>query len=138
IQGLGNGLFYIATATSSGGQGAVLTLQRWTGDPEDPFVPVTTDYRYPWAADEVYTAGDEIAFDGATWRASWWTRNQAPGDPYGPWQEIATTADGTAVWTASRIFTAGDVVEHDGERYEAKWWTRNQEPGNAWGPWVQL
>jgi hypothetical protein len=25
------------------------------------------------------------------------------GDTYGPWQEIATTADGTALWTSSRV-----------------------------------
>ncbi|MEV4571338.1 DUF2341 domain-containing protein [Nonomuraea sp. NPDC049419] len=91
-----------------------------------------------WDARTVYTAGHEVTYRGAVWRASWWTQNQKPGDPYGPWQEIATTADGTAVWTASRIFVAGEVAEHDGKRYEAKWWTRDQEPGNPHGPWRPL
>lgn len=59
-----------------------------------------------------------------------------PEDPYGPWQEIATAADGTALWTPSRVFVAGDIVLHDGARYVARWWTRNQEPGaSPWGPW---
>lgn len=41
IEPLGNGLFYLAV--NSGGQGsqsADITLMRWTGDPETPFVPV--------------------------------------------------------------------------------------------------
>ncbi|RBQ18332.1 hypothetical protein DP939_20925 [Spongiactinospora rosea] len=91
-----------------------------------------------WAPGTVYTGGSEVTYRGALWRAAWWTRDQAPGDPNGPWQEIATTADGTAVWTPSRIFVAGDVVEHRGHRYRATWWTRNQQPGDPHGPWRPL
>lgn len=87
-----------------------------------------------WDASATYTAGDEISFDGSTWRAAWWTRGQEPGAPYGPWQEIVER-DGVARWTASRIFEAGDVAVHDGETYVARWWTRNQAPGDQWGPW---
>lgn len=137
IQGVGDGLFYISTATKDGGQGSILTLHHWTGDPNAPFVPVTEDYRHPWDSKTVYRADDEVESDGAIWRAAWWTQNQTPGDPQGPWQEISTTDDGTSVWTATRIFTAGDVVEYDDVRYEAKWWTRNQEPGDPHGPWLE-
>jgi arabinogalactan endo-1,4-beta-galactosidase len=71
--------------------------------------------------------------------ASWWTRGQEPGaSDHGPWQEVATTDDGTALWTPSRIFVAGDVVEHDGQRYEVKWWTRGQVPGGAHGPFEPI
>ena len=91
-----------------------------------------------WDKKSVYDTGDRVSFDGSVWEASWWTKNQQPGDPYGPWQEIATAADGTAVWTASRIFDTGDVVVYRGHRYEAKWWTRNQEPGDPHGPWTPL
>ena len=52
----------------------------------------------------------------STWRALWWTKNQAPGDPYGPWEQMVTTQDGAAVWTPSRIFTVGDVVVYQGKR----------------------
>ncbi len=90
-----------------------------------------------WAPGTVYDSGDTVVHDGATWLASWWTRDQVPGDPYGPWQEIAAAADGTAVWTPSRIFHAGDAVVHDGLRWEARWWTRNQEPGDPHGPWAR-
>ncbi|GAA4841663.1 hypothetical protein GCM10023221_19420 [Luteimicrobium xylanilyticum] len=88
-----------------------------------------------WDAKAVYTTGDRVSFDGSTWLASWWTQNQKPGDVTGPWQEIATTSDGTAVWTASRIFSSGDVAVYQGVTYRAQWWTRNQKPGDPNGPW---
>ncbi|MFJ3406002.1 endonuclease/exonuclease/phosphatase family protein [Promicromonospora sp. NPDC090134] len=87
-----------------------------------------------WDASAVYTAGDEISFDGSTWRAAWWTRGQEPGAPYGPWQEIVER-DGAAGWTPSRIFEAGSVAVHEGRTYVAQWWTRNEKPGTPWGPW---
>lgn len=79
-----------------------------------------------------------MSYKGSVWRASWWTKNQAPGDPYGPWQEIVSTSDGTAVWTPSRIFVAGDRAEYQGVVYQAKWWTRNQKPGDPNGPWSSI
>jgi hypothetical protein len=39
-----------------------------------------------WDASTVYTGSDEVSYSGATWRATWWSRNQMPGDPHGPWQ----------------------------------------------------
>jgi hypothetical protein len=91
-----------------------------------------------WATGTVYGAGDLVEHAGSVWLASWWTQGQAPGDPYGPWQETATTGDGTAVWTASRIFVAGESAQLDGVTYRASWWTRNQRPGDATGPWVAV
>lgn len=88
-----------------------------------------------WTAGATYTSGDLVAFDGSLWQASWWTRDDEPGAPYGPWQELAETFDGTQVWTPSRIFDGGDFVVHDGVLHEARWWTRNQEPGGPDGPW---
>ena len=88
-----------------------------------------------WKSNAVYVAGDRVSYDGGLWEASWWTSAQRPGDPYGPWQEIAVDADGRTVWNASRIFDTGDVVVYNGTEYTAKWWTRNQQPGLANGPW---
>lgn len=140
FQSLGDGLYYISTATTEGGQGSTLTLETWTGWAEEPFAAVDADFEpvQRWSGDATYTAGDSVAHDRSIWQASWWTQGQKPGDPYGPWQEITTTADGTAVWTPSRIFDAGDVVTYEGTRYEAQWWTRNQEPGDTHGPWLAI
>ena len=113
----------------------------------DPFAasdhdPVVVGLNAPvpptWSASTVYNTGDQVFYQGSTWQALWWTKNQAPGDPYGPWQQMVTTQDGTAVWTPSRIFTAGDVVVYQGTRYVAQWWTRNQVPGQPHGPWKSL
>jgi len=44
IQGLGDGLFYLAVGTKVGGkETGDITLHRWTGDPAKPFVPVTSE-----------------------------------------------------------------------------------------------
>ncbi|MFD6422883.1 LamG-like jellyroll fold domain-containing protein [Streptomyces sp. NPDC060198] len=91
-----------------------------------------------WSPAEVYDSGDTVSYGGALYQAFWWTRNQPPGDPYGPWQEIALAEDGTAVWTASRIFRTDDVAVHQGRTYRARWYTRNQAPGDPYGPWVAV
>lgn len=105
--------------------------------PQDP--GPGTDPQYPaWEAGAKYGEGDRITYASGIWQASWWTRNQQPGDPYGPWQQIATTESGSPIWTPSRIFLAGEEAEHEGERYRAQWWTRNQEPGAPNGPWRRL
>ncbi|MBD3139860.1 LamG-like jellyroll fold domain-containing protein [Microbispora bryophytorum] len=91
-----------------------------------------------WAATTVYDTGDQVSYHGSVWHASWWTKNQTPGDPYGPWQEFVTTADGTAVWTPSRIFDSGDRADYQGVVYQAQWWTRNQKPGDPNGPWKRV
>jgi predicted extracellular nuclease len=110
----------------------------------DPFAasdhdPVIVGLTLPsppaWNAKKIYNAGDTVYFQGSTWKALWWTQNQTPGDPYGPWQQILTAADGTAIWTPSRVFTAGDTVLYQGKKYVAQWWTRNQAPGQPYGPW---
>jgi len=89
-----------------------------------------------WNASTIYNNGDLVTYQGKTWKAMWWTQNQAPGaSVYGPWQEIATAKDGTAIWTPTRVFYAGDVVVYNGTKYVAQWWTRNEKPGQQWGPW---
>jgi hypothetical protein len=41
-----------------------------------------------WTASWVYTGGEIVAHDGHAFRAEWWTRNQKPGDPSGPWVDL--------------------------------------------------
>jgi hypothetical protein len=85
----------------------------------------------------VFIAGDLAEYNGSTWKALWWTRNQRPGDVNGPWEAIKAAQDGTAIWTATRVFTAGDIVVYlsTGKKYVAQWYTHNQAPGQAYGPW---
>jgi immune inhibitor A len=92
-----------------------------------------------WDAKTAYKGGEKVTYKGATWLATWWTKGQKPGNPYGPWQELGVEDEnGVPAWTASRIFNSGDRVTYKGATYEAKWWTRNQTPGSKWGPWKKV
>ncbi|WP_309067592.1 carbohydrate-binding protein, partial [Microbacterium sp.] len=92
-----------------------------------------------WDAKTTYKGGEIVSYKGAEWLATWWTKGQKPGNPYGPWQELGVEDEnGVPAWTASRIFNRGDVVTYKGATYEAKWWTRNQAPGGKWGPWEKI
>ncbi|MFF0395928.1 OmpL47-type beta-barrel domain-containing protein [Streptomyces sp. NPDC005248] len=104
--------------------------------PATATVTVTVGLSAAWGSSKIYDTGDTVGYQGKLYMASWWTKNQKPGDPYGPWQEISMTEDGTSMWTASRIYQAGDVVIHRGTKYKAKWYTRNQLPGDPNGPWA--
>ncbi|WP_433796517.1 fibronectin type III domain-containing protein [Actinoplanes sp. CA-252034] len=51
--------------------------------------PVTCgDATHPaWTPSWIYTGGEIVHHDGRVWEAKWWTRNQEPGDPHGPWRD---------------------------------------------------
>jgi GH18 family chitinase len=41
-----------------------------------------------WSASAVYVAGDEVSYNGHTWKAKWWTQGETPGaDEWGPWSD---------------------------------------------------
>ena len=136
--GLHPNLVVDTTALANGAYGLKIDAVGKNGLTTEKTVSFTIDNPPAWVATATYTTGDQVSYDGSTWTASWWTRNQKPGDVNGPWQEIVTTSDGAAVWTASRIFDAGDEAVYDGVTYVAQWWTRDQKPGEANGPWKKL
>ncbi|MFJ3407253.1 S8 family serine peptidase [Promicromonospora sp. NPDC090134] len=96
-----------------------------------------------WDRKAIYTAGDEVLYDGSVWVAQWWTKGQKPGaTPWGPWAKVGADVvcgDETyQAWTNSWIYTGGETVEHEGKLWRAKYWTRSQEPGIPWGPWQKV
>ncbi|MFK3979536.1 carbohydrate-binding protein [Micromonospora sp. NPDC050397] len=101
-------------------------------------VTVTVNLPSAWNSSKVYNEGEKVTYQGRVYLASWYSRNQKPGDPNGAWQELAMTEDGGTIWTASRTFVAGDVVTHDGKKFRARWYTRNQTPGDPNGPWEEI
>ncbi|WP_433205980.1 carbohydrate-binding protein [Dactylosporangium sp. CS-047395] len=101
-------------------------------------VSVVVNAPAAWSASRAYQGDERVTYDGKVYQASWWTQNQKPGDPNGPWQELALAEDGTALWTASRIFNTGDVVTYQDKQFRARWWTRNQAPGDPNGPWEEI
>lgn len=102
---------------------------------DDPEAPA-------WDASQIYTAGDEVSYQGAVFVALWWTQGQVPGNPTGAWAEVGAlvpaAGDDVRAWAASWVYTGGEIVAYEGRTWQAKWWTRNQAPGDAWGPWEDL
>ncbi|WP_371872241.1 carbohydrate-binding protein [Phytohabitans houttuyneae] len=107
-------------------------------DPAQATFTVTVNLPAAWSATTVYNTGDRVTYQGKVYAASWYAKNNKPGEVNGPWQELAMTEEGVAIWTPSRIFTGGDVATHDGKRWRARWYTRNQRPGDPNGPWEQI
>lgn len=80
--------------------GSVYTAQWWTRNEvpgsiatgswmqQGAPVPAAGDGVRAWTPSSVYGGGETVAHDGHTFRARWWTRNQEPGDPHGPWQDL--------------------------------------------------
>ncbi|WP_223692787.1 carbohydrate-binding protein [Leifsonia poae] len=101
-------------------------------------IAIAEDGGTVWTASRVFNAGDKVNYQGKTFLATWYTRNEAPGSATGPWQEIASTSDGVAVWTPSRIFNTGDVVVYNGQKYTARWYSRNQVPTTPNGAWAAV
>ncbi|AKV86867.1 hypothetical protein AKG07_11830 [Microbacterium sp. CGR1] len=81
-------------------QGATYTAQWWTkGDApgssatgswmeQGALVPAAGDGVRVWTSSYVYVGGEVIAHQGHAFRARWWTRDQAPGDANGPWEDL--------------------------------------------------
>lgn len=80
-------------------QGAVYVAQWWTT--EVPGASVTGSWMEQgavvtcaegdvaaWTASQVYTGGEHVVHDDEVFEARWWTRNQAPDDPSGPWAPL--------------------------------------------------
>lgn len=39
-----------------------------------------------WYADTIYEKGDQVVYEGVTYTAQWWSRNDVPGAKHGPWK----------------------------------------------------
>jgi len=80
--------------------GHVFEAQWWTQNQEPGTSPwgawmeigaaVYFDGRYvpTWTDSNVFDTGDVVYYDGYFFRAQWWTRNQSPSTPWGPWQNM--------------------------------------------------
>ncbi|WP_284292916.1 carbohydrate-binding protein [Luteimicrobium album] len=124
--------------------GAVFEALWWTSG-EKPGASATgawaeiataADGTAAWTASRVFDAGDVVVYQGRTFKAQWWTRNQAPGGVGGPWSEIVAVAPGTVpAWSAATVYVGGERVTYGGHVYQAQWWTSGEQPGAPYGPW---
>ncbi len=69
------------------------TRNQAPGDANGPWVEVAPQPAdgspAAWASTTIYNAGDRVSYSGHVYEAKWWTRNQVPGDEYGPWKLIS-------------------------------------------------
>ncbi|MEK5036519.1 lytic polysaccharide monooxygenase [Sporosarcina sp. FSL K6-3457] len=109
-------------------------------DPVDPVDPSTGT----WSSTQVYTGGQEVTYNGSTYKAKWWTQGEKPGES-AVWELVngsggdngngGVTPDPSAdEWSASKVYLAGDKATYNGILYQAKWWTQGSNPStsNEW------
>jgi uncharacterized repeat protein (TIGR02543 family) len=96
-----------------------------------------------WTASWIYNGGETVVYNGNVYKAMWYTRDQTPGDPNGPWEELGlpvVTAHGTYTsWTASWVYNGGETVAYNGHLYKARFYSRDLAPvASAYGAWQDL
>lgn len=110
-------------------------------DPYGPWqeISMTESGTAVWTASRIFNTGDVVAYNGATYIAAWYSRDEVPGDPTGSWEQIGTSGpNGIAAWTASMIYNAGDKVTYQGVTYQAQWYSRDVAPGGKNSPWKAI
>jgi chitinase len=85
-----------------------------------------------WSATQIYTSGMTVTYQGATYKAQWWTQGEVPGQA-AVWKQIAGS---TPTWSATMAYTGGSCVTYVNVKYCAKWWTQGDVPSSG-GVWVQ-
>ncbi len=84
-----------------------------------------------WSSTQVYTVGQTVTWQGATYEAQWWTQGNVPGQS----QVWAQVSGPTSAWSATAAYSSGDCVMYQGAKYCAKWWTQGNVPSTG-GVWV--
>lgn len=85
-----------------------------------------------WSATQIYTAGNTVTYQGATYQAQWWTQGDIPGQA-AVWKQISGPV---ASWSSSSTYNSGACVTYQGAEYCAQWWTQGNVP-TAGAPWVK-
>lgn len=52
-------------------------------------VATTSDGVAVWTPSRIFVAGDVVEHDGVRYEVRWWTRDQVPGDPHGPYVPVS-------------------------------------------------
>lgn len=89
-----------------------------------------------WQSSKSYIKGDNVSYQGKTYQAKWWNKNENPATS-NAWQPLEPNDGDTSNWNSQTEYKGGDKVSHNGAIYQAKWWTQNEEPGIA-DVWLKL
>ncbi|MFL6073530.1 MAG: carbohydrate-binding protein [Mycobacteriales bacterium] len=109
-----------------------------TGSPTPPPGNCTAP---AWNPSTAYTGGQEVSYNGHTWKAKWWTQGDVPGNnsqdvwtdegPCGGGSSPPPSGSCTApAWNSATAYTGGQEVTYNGHTWKAKWWTQGDTPGN--------
>ncbi|MCH1627489.1 glycosyl hydrolase family 18 protein [Ferdinandcohnia quinoae] len=96
--------------------------------PKSPIYNIMSD----WDQKKVYTAGQQVLFNGNIYTAKWWTLGEKPSSS-DAWKKgaIAGTPAPIEAWSKTSTYTRGDSVTYNGKTYKAKWWTLGEKPGTS-------
>jgi GH18 family chitinase/chitodextrinase len=83
-----------------------------------------------WDSAKAYVAGDLVSYNGADYKAKWWTQGETPGVA-SVWELVSTNGGSYETWNAGKAYTGGSFVTYNGAVYKAKWWTQGDTPGTA-------
>src|SRR5699024_5315607 len=95
-----------------------------------------------WDASTANLSGDEVTYDGDTYRAKWSTHGDNPAGAHA-WELASEDSDngdedgenGTEpdepAWNEDTIYLEGDLVAYDDGVYEAAWWTQGEQPDDS-------
>jgi chitinase len=85
-----------------------------------------------WSSAQVYTAGMTVTFQGATYKAQWWTQGDVPGQA-AVWTQLSGPV---AAWSSTMAYSGGTCVTYLSAKYCAQWWTQGDTPSKG-GVWVK-
>jgi chitinase len=85
-----------------------------------------------WSSAQVYTAGMTVTYQGATFKAQWWTQGDVPGQA-AVWTQLSGP---TATWSSTMAYSGGTCVMYLNAKYCAQWWTQGDTPSKG-GVWVK-
>ncbi|SDR41041.1 chitinase family 18 [Paraburkholderia fungorum] len=85
-----------------------------------------------WSSAQVYTAGMTVTYQGATYKAQWWTQGDVPGQA-AVWTQLSGPL---ATWSSTMAYSGGTCVTYLNAKYCAQWWTQGDTPSKG-GVWVQ-
>lgn len=109
---------YTLTYTVTNSKGKSSTATRSITVKEKPAVSGDT-----WIASKIYNGGETVVYKGKTYKAKWWTQNNAP-DTSAAWEQVVqNNADGSVDYIRGKAYVAGNIVKYNGHNYKAKWWT---------------
>jgi chitinase len=121
-----------SASSGSGSSGSASSGSSSTGTGSTGSTGTTTPVNgAAWSSAQVYTVGMTVTYQGATYKAQWWTQGDVPGQA-AVWTQLSGP---TAAWSSTMAYSGGACVMYLNAKYCAQWWTQGDTPSKG-GVWV--